>query len=553
MRRRRSKATHLTPPAGAARADHAAKELLPNLPVEIVRLIVHSLDPDDVLDRRCLVTCHQVSTTFLLDACAVLWPTAELDLEGRIRRRLWEGSGEGTELRRTVAVDQVVLALRHDVGSGGYTVGTRDDVPSGFGRVSWRWGAYLRSVGKLAFRVPPKRGLDNRVDASLLGPWLGRFDEVELNTYVGPGVNDDEWVIWLRDRWAAGNVPRTVKLLKAPFDLARDLASHRLVRHLSVGMVLGGGETLRELLKSVKHGLGSLQLGSGLVDGRQKPPYPMDEPNAMLGLHEYAREYAKELRGVNLSVDGLEDAIPSDIPVICLDLHAPFTDIAVTKISDLRGTLKTLLIHHYVGPEVLLNNALAELNNLEVFTTGLDVKIENCTAFVNTLVEIKSLRSLTMDYVKDFKTLVVCFRRLSQLESLDLMIPTRRKINFDELLEGLPKLTSLTLAVMRFGKATVGLRTSLKLLKLTNVRLVVDRTKLATTGMPFLEKLSVEGASPQIVHLGRRDFKKQFEKQIGDSAVAPRLRRVRVSEVPECVVNMLRLLQDIQDLQDLLD
>ncbi|KAJ3191459.1 Transcription factor TFIIIB component B [Irineochytrium annulatum] len=233
--------------------------MLPPLPAEIHALIIRSLDPDHALDRRALVRCEQVSRDFFMTACPVLWSMAELNVRGIIK--LWCRHPLPSLFRRVVMVDWVVLTLRATDDAGGADAGI---APSPAGGLAWRWWAYLRSVRRLVVEVQRTQllGSGSRADAELLGPWLGRLDDIEVSSWHGGPWSDNSWVCWLRERWAAGDVPRTLTLDSIPSDRAQTLAGLGAIRNLRLTNFDGGISALRELLASIKHGPQNLQFSA---------------------------------------------------------------------------------------------------------------------------------------------------------------------------------------------------------------------------------------------------------------------------------------------------
>ncbi|KAJ3143200.1 hypothetical protein HK101_003164 [Irineochytrium annulatum] len=500
--------------------------MLPPLPPEIHRLILHSLDPTDVLSRRTLALCHRLSTSFLLHASAALWSSAELHVDGTIRRRY----SNGFEKIRTGRVDRVVLALRitdgDDDDPGGKDKGGTGDGMGGSepwrrGGAAWRWWCYLRSVRKLVVSVPRHRDVDDRVPASTLGSWLGPLHEVEVR--VPENGEGDGWIAWLEDRWARGHVAPTLKLVDAPLRLAKTLAGHRRVRRLSVGALVGGGGEFGPLLRSIRHGLEHLQIGKETISGMLFN-VAWCGPDGMADLQEYAARHVGVLKGLHLTTYFAYNEFPDRLPIVALHLLFPKNPQSLTSAAYLKS-LRRFSVITSTMQENVLTDLLMGLQCVEVLEIApISISRRLCMKILPRLTRLQEV-SISVFNLRDLRDLIRGLQQLPQLQNFNLQTFTRiSSLDVGTLITGLPLLE--TLAVDSHStviKCKVGALGNLKHLQLKNVILIVEDALLECECLPYLEHLSVEAPYPQVVDSNGDDVKIGLWSLLANRSFAPRL------------------------------
>ncbi|KAJ3196853.1 hypothetical protein HK101_007467 [Irineochytrium annulatum] len=519
-----------------------------HIPDDVVRLIMDRLDPIDILDRRALIACIRASGSLLPHAAAVLWSTAELHVDGSVRRKdIGRGASErdlnidGTIRRRpsvfaepprpVTMVDGVALGVsvadrgRRKHGGGG-----------GNGRAAWRWRAYLNAVRRLIVVLHSSSAwtAGGAMDAAVMGPWLRRLDEIVVDTGddMAPA---NGWATWLTGRWADGEVPDTLKLVDTSLTMAQELASHRVVTKLWLEVRRGYKPYyLRELFSSIGHGLEAIQIGSG-GDGRLRGR--STAKGAVRCLETYAHSHQATLRRVDLYTHTLLP-ISENVPMVYIDQQTDHIDLENSEVVLHKKTLRALALTAIPIPDRF--NNLAELQNVEVLAVA-TIESDN-GLLANEVARMASLRHLHL-HIKDVRgssRMLISLRHLVGLELLDLRITTKQDVNFDELIKALPRLDTLILSVIPWrylGNCTVTFSTNLKCLKLANVKLIVDREALIP-GVVNLEHLTMAktedyGSSALVVDLVGGDFEKRFALLLQKKNIAPRFQQLKIPKSRE--------------------
>ncbi|KAJ3167766.1 hypothetical protein HK101_011738 [Irineochytrium annulatum] len=135
----------------------------------VLQLILEQLNPDFARDRRALVVCLTVNSTFFAPAARVLWSGAAL----AIHRGIFIRSVAGVELSSAVAQISPAIQIRGNKGKG-------DEAGASTGRRAWRWGLYLGAVRKLV--LLPRGAVD----------WMGGC---EFSDEGVESSDDDESVV----------------------------------------------------------------------------------------------------------------------------------------------------------------------------------------------------------------------------------------------------------------------------------------------------------------------------------------------------------------------
>ncbi|KAJ3197636.1 hypothetical protein HK101_002064 [Irineochytrium annulatum] len=394
---------------------------------------------------------------------------------------------------------------------------------------SWRWRVYLKSVRKLVVTLSPS---SSTLAASLLGPLLGKLDiiVVESTHGVQDGVGwEDGWEAWLINRWSTGNAPNSLKLDEVPLRLAQNLANQRAVRNLwVVATEEDSGDYLRQLVQSIKHGLDRIQIGSGVEmpksAGKQ---YPCEIPGELAA---YAEKYRATLLGVDLMIVQMRHSIPG-VPVVALEVRRTVLPNE-TNILAHKETLRYLNLRSRMT--FVPDGILPELRKLEFLNLG---KLRSIEPFIAALPRMASLRHLSfaMGCPPRRQDLFAGLMQLHALETLCINVSSRDVINFYALNE-VPSLRSLCLinTLNAAGEGAITLRTTLKYLKVVNVRVVVDMAMLSSVGAHNLEYLIVHSDRlPRLVNLDGLDCEAEFTQLIADRAIASRLQHLQITGISQ--------------------
>ncbi|KAJ3166016.1 hypothetical protein HK101_012011 [Irineochytrium annulatum] len=515
---------------------------------DVVRLIVRHLAPerDPVLGRPALLSCLRASRRLFLHAAPVLWATAELKVDGSIRRRNAGSILSNPELNVDGSIRWKPLACERPTPRWYCdeirAINDKDRDDGCDGGMAWRWKAYLMSVRMLVVTVKPGSTTDKVLDPALFEPWLGKLDDITVESTLGAPSREDAWEAWLGERWAAGNVPQTIKLVETPIKLAQELASHRAVANVWVVLETDepcdGDQTyFQALVCSIKHGLQSFQIG---------PSYDMNQPRgkkddtsiqslSLSSLKEYSATHLNDFGGADLTILNMQQPIPEEIPVIALTLWYQTVNLQDLKISAHSKSLRSFSMRdlQHVSDDDGIEEII-QLQNLEIlmfqFIESWKKRFMQ-SLFTNTLPRMTNLRHLYL-HINGvcYFDVISCLQQLTLLESLSLSLKTPRDIDFDQLVKYLHRLESLILVCENPGRCKVGLWQQIKRLKTSHVRLLVDKDILISPGVPNLEYLVVFGTSPIVITSDGRNFTKELEGMLSDKEIAPRLALLRLGK-----------------------